>query len=101
MEKITFNMATMPERIRALEEVIPTIIHQCDELNIYLNLFETVPGFLKHPKIKIYRSQDCLGDLGDVGKFYKCDEWTEGYIFTVDDKLLYPKTYVKDMIRMH
>jgi len=90
-------MAAMPQRVKAMEETIPTIIHQCDKLNIYLNLWGKIPSFLCHPRINLYRSQDHLGDLGDVGKFYKCDSW-KGYIFTVDDKIVYPPDYAKKMI---
>lgn len=92
-------MATMPPRTPALEDSIPSLINQCDVLNIYLNDFNFIPKILIHPKINILRSQDHLGDLGDVGKFYPCDTWNEGYIFTVDDKIIYPKTYAQDQIK--
>ncbi len=88
----------MPQRIEALKEVVPRILPQCDEFNIYCNHYESVPEFLKHPKINVFLSKDHFGDLGDVGKFYKCDTWKEGYIFTVDDKLLYPSNYVQRSI---
>lgn len=99
-EKVTFNMATMVPRIPALADSIPTILHQCDVLNVYLNNFDDseIPAILKHPKIKLWRSQDEIGNLGDVGKFYPCHTWTEGYIFTVDDKITYPKDYVQKHI---
>ena len=97
-EKVTFNMATMPARIEALKETLPIILPQCDEIHIYLNHFEAVPDFLKHPKITTYLSSEHLGDMGDVGKFYNSDNWKEGYVFTVDDKILYPKDYVQKMI---
>lgn len=91
-------MATMPPRTPALADSIPSLIDQCDVLNIYLNDFETIPEVLNHPKINILRSQDHLGDIGDVGKFYPCDTWSEGYIFTVDDKIIYPKNYAIEQI---
>ena len=56
-------MATMPPRLPALEESIPRILPQCDELHIYLSDFEQVPEFLIHEKITLYRSQDHYGDL--------------------------------------
>jgi len=97
MDKISFHMASFPPRERSLEETVNTILPQCDELHIYLNGYKQVPKFLLHPKITVYRSQQEIGDLGDVGKFYNCENW-EGYCFTVDDKILYPKDYVKTMI---
>lgn len=90
-------MASFPPRERALEEVVKSILPQCDELHIYLNGYTRVPAFLLQPKIKIYRSQDEIGDLGDVGKFYNCEKWN-GYCFTVDDKIIYPSDYTKTMI---
>jgi len=96
-EKVTFNMASMPSRIIALQDTINTILPQCDLLNIYLNNFEQVPSFLNHPKINLYRSHNCIGNIGDVGKFYKVDQ-IQGYIFTVDDKIIYPDDYVHQMI---
>lgn len=90
-------MATMPVRERSLEETVNSIINQCDELNIYMNDWNHIPGFLNHPKIHIFRSQDYNGDLGDVGKFFRCSSW-KGYIFTIDDKIIYPADYSKVMI---
>lgn len=100
MEKIIFNMATMPPRVNSLEDSIPTILTQCDILNVYLNDFNKVPAILKQKKINAVLSKDALGDLGDVGKFYFCDTWTEGYIFTVDDKIIYPKDHAKKHIEL-
>lgn len=96
--KVIYNMATMPQRINALRDVIPSILKQCDELHIYLNNFNHVPNFLKNEKIFTYLSSEHLGDLGDVGKFYNCDSWVDGYIFTVDDKIIYPDDYTKKTI---
>ena len=95
-QQVIFNMATMPPRIPALEESIPRILHQCDILNVYLNEFDDIPKILIDEKIVIFRSQDCLGDIGDCGKFYV--ENQQGYIFHVDDKLLYPPDYVQKTI---
>jgi hypothetical protein len=95
---VTFNMATMPERLPALRDTVNSILPQCDLLNIYLNRFDEIPEFLKHPKIKTYLGKDHRGDMGDVGKFYKVSG-QKGYIFTVDDKILYPSDYVAKMVR--
>jgi hypothetical protein len=99
-EKVIYHMATMPfaRRTEALKEVLPRILPQCDEIHIYLNNFKEIPEFLKHPKVKTYLSDDHMGDIGDVGKFYLCEKWGKGYHFTVDDKILYPKDYTEKMI---
>lgn len=100
MEPVIFNMATMPPRVKALEDSIPSILPQCDILNVYLNDFDEVPTILKHPKINAVLSKDALVDLGDVGKFFFCDTWSRGYIFTVDDKIIYPKDHAKKHIEL-
>lgn len=91
-------MATMPGRENALRESVNSILPQCDELNIYLNELKEVPAFLNHEKINVFRSQQHSGNLGDVGKFYTCDQW-QGYVFTVDDKLIYSPDYARTMIQ--
>lgn len=64
-EKVTFNMATMVPRIPALADSIPTILHQCDVLNVYLNNFDDSESrlFLSIQKIKLWRSQDEIETL--------------------------------------
>ncbi len=95
------HMATMPPRLPALEETIPKILPQVNHLFVYLNNFESVPDILKHDKITCFNSQDHIGDVGDVGKFYGCESWckTDSYIFTMDDKIIYPPDYVQESIK--
>ncbi len=95
----TFHMATIPPRIEALKDSIPSVINQCSHLYIYLNNFNGyIPKILKHKNITVFLSENHLGDLGDVGKFFLCDSWDPGYHFTVDDKLIYPPGYSFYMI---
>jgi len=94
-------MATFPARIKSLEQSVPKILAQCDELHIYLNQYTEVPAFLKkEKKVTTYLGSEHIGDTGDCGKFYNCDNWNNepAYIFTCDDKILYPADYVKRMI---
>jgi hypothetical protein len=98
LDKIICNMATMPSRTASLAQAVESIIHQCDELHIYLNDFDDVPDFLQNnPKVKSYLSKYFLDDLGDVGKFFRCDSW-KGYVFTLDDDIIYPADYCRQMI---
>lgn len=94
---VTASMAAIPSRTEALKEVVDSLLPQVDQLRVYLNEFTAVPKFLSHDKITVFRSQDHLGDLGDVGKFYRCED-INGYHFTVDDDIIYPKNYVDAMI---
>ncbi len=94
------HMATMPPRLPALKETLPKILPQVDHLHLYLNEFDHIPTSLLNPKITTYRSQEHLGDIGDVGKFYLCNSWhkLDAYIFTMDDKIHYPTFYVEKSI---
>jgi len=96
-DKVIASMATMPCRVNSLFETVNSLLPQVTELHVYLNEFDNVPAFLNNPKIKVYRSQDEVGDLGDVGKFYTAAK-IKGYHFTVDDDLIYPADYVSTLI---
>jgi len=99
MDRVIYNMATFPPREKALKGCVERILPQCDELNIYLNQYthENIPEYLYHEKINIYLGDQNAGDIGDVGKFFCASDW-KGYVFTVDDKLIYPENYTKRMI---
>jgi len=95
-EKIIASLASIPQRIDALEKVINSIIDQFDIVNVYLNGYLKVPHFLYHNKIQIFAS-DVYGNIGDIGKFFPLQDCS-GYLFTLDDDLLYPADYAKIMI---
>lgn len=96
-DKVTATMATMPARMNSLEETVASILPQVNELHIYLNDFTFIPGFLQHEKIKLYKSQEYAGDLGDAGKYFTADQ-IKGYHFTIDDDIIYPANYISIMI---
>lgn len=90
--RVFAGMATIPERVDALEIVVASLLPQVDRLGVYLNGWDEVPPFLKHEKIVVARSQD-NGDMGDAGKFFWVDGH-EGVYFTCDDDIRYPSDYV-------
>ncbi len=96
-DTIIASMATMPERMNSCEQTIKTILPQVSELQIYLNNFDYVPQFFIQTKIRLFKSQDHCGDLGDVGKFFLASD-IKGYHFTIDDDILYPLDYCQRMI---
>lgn len=97
-EHITFSLASIPERIGFLKRTIQSIYDQCDKIHVYLNGYSEVPEFLHKPKITFYRSQD-HGDLSANGKvWFLREKPEEGYVFLIDDDIIYPKDYVKSMI---
>lgn len=97
LDKVTASMATMPGREKSLEETVESILHQVDELHIYLNDITGYPRFAGNSKIKLFFSKDHEGDLGDAGKFYTADQ-IDGYHFTIDDDIIYPSNYVSTLI---
>lgn len=96
-QKVIGCMATFPARKKVLKRVLSSILDQLDELHIYLNDYVEVPDFLNHSKITCYLGNDELGDLRDNGKFFKLSK-LNGYIFTLDDDIFYPKDYVRWML---
>jgi hypothetical protein len=99
MDKRIFHIATIPQREAALKEVLDSVINQADEIHVYMNEWSHTPNYLNNSKIKIYRSQQENGNLGDVGKFYNCENWERGYHFTIDDKIVYPKNHAELQIK--
>tara|TARA_B100001769_G_C22076910_1_gene580007 strand:- start:444 stop:1145 length:702 start_codon:yes stop_codon:yes gene_type:complete len=91
---ITFNMATMPQRIEGAIKTIDSIYEQADIIRLYLNNFDVVPEYFKKDKIVVYQGED----LKSTGKVFWAQNKDE-YYFCVDDDLIYPPTYAKDMIK--
>lgn len=57
-----------------------------------------LPQACYHEKVELYWGKDVLGfDIGCAGKFAFAFEW-EGYIFTVDDDIVYAPDYVEKSI---
>lgn len=97
-DPIVVSIASIPRRSALLARVVATLLPQCDRLNVFLNGYATVPGFLTHDKIAVARSGE-HGDRGDAGKFWWSDK-LEGavYHFTADDDLAYPSDYCKTLV---
>lgn len=78
--KVIIAIATFKGREPYLKETIKSLANQADQ-------------------IRIYDNEERLIDLTDNGKFYFLHEYKEPiYYFTCDDDIIYPPTYVKDMI---
>lgn len=93
-DKVTINMATLPERQYFASRAIHSLLPQCDVMNVVFNNYDKIPDWVAHlPKVHAV-----IGDnhLGDAMRYTIPPE--PGYFFTVDDDLIYPPTYVSDMI---
>lgn len=79
MKKI-IAIATFKGREKYLKKAVQSLVGQADE-------------------IRIYDNEKRFIDLTDNGKFYFLHEYKEPiYYFTCDDDLLYPPTYIQDMV---
>lgn len=92
-EPVMASMATFPERLEAMQDVVKAILPQVDKLKVYLNGYEAVPEFLNHEKVEAILGED----LGDAGKFYRNEEW-DGYVICIDDDLEYPPNFVDGLL---
>jgi SAM-dependent methyltransferase len=96
-EPVTASLASIPSREGMLLEVVRKLLPQVDQLNVYLNGYSQVPGWLRVSKLTVARSQD-HGDRGDAGKFFWADS-VRGYHLTCDDDLDYPSDYAMRLVR--
>jgi len=96
---VSVCLASFPPREKKLKQVINSLLSQVDQIYVYLNDYDRVPEFLKHPKISVQLGRDAYGDLRDNGKMYFMETLPDGYCFTVDDDINYPHDYIEKVIR--
>ena len=90
----SFNMATTPERFDYALKTIESIYDQADVIRVYLNNFKSIPKKLIDKKI-----------LAQIGPEMCCSgrllwaKFPDQYYFIIDDDIIYPKNYSKDMLR--
>jgi hypothetical protein len=89
----SFNLATTIERYKYALETIESIYDQADIIRVYLNDFNQIPKEFNKKKIHA----ECGPDLNCSAKFNWCHE-PDQYYFTVDDDIIYPKSYAADTI---
>lgn len=97
---VVANICTIPERAPLLKQTLASITPQVDQINIYLDRYDSAPEFIKscHPNVKIYFHSD-YPELRDNGKFIALAGITEPcYYFTIDDDIIYPPDYVERLI---
>ncbi|MGF1646132.1 MAG: hypothetical protein ACFCVF_04315 [Kineosporiaceae bacterium] len=94
--KVVAALASQPRRAAALAEVVRRLYPQVDRLQVYLNGYRDVPGFLERPGIEVATSTD-TGDRGDAGKFWWAGTIT-GVQLACDDDIAYPEDYVSEIL---
>ncbi len=95
--KIVGGVASFEKRIEVFEAVVSSILPQLDLLIVFLNNYESIPDYLNHSKILVYRSQE-YEDLSANGKIFYLDKLESCYFFSLDDDIKYPSDYVDTMI---
>jgi hypothetical protein len=94
---IIANAATFPNRASILRENLSRIASQVDVLNLVLNEFDEVPA-----ELAVIRNLNAIlpdRDYKDVGKFVP-QVGKDDYVVLVDDDIVYPKSYVAEMVEM-
>ena len=88
MAKVVAGLCSIPSRVNQLRRTVKSLLHQVDQLNVCLNGYDSIPNYLNHQKIKVFKSD---GTMGDANKFIS----VEGEIYlSCDDDIIYPNNYV-------
>jgi hypothetical protein len=94
MDKITINMASLPDRNWFASRTVESLHDQCDVMNVFLNNYGKAPEwFSRYPKCVTWLTDN---EMGDSERYRVLPD--EGWLLTVDDDIVYPPTYVSDMI---
>ncbi|MFZ2961144.1 MAG: glycosyltransferase family 2 protein [Candidatus Ozemobacteraceae bacterium] len=100
-DPVVFNLCSIPERKDILGIVILSVIQQCDRLNLYLDGYSEIPGYLKDfgDKVRVFTSDEYPGIHGN-GKFIGLSEQNfDSYYFTIDDDIIYPPDYAQCLLK--
>lgn len=96
-DTVFVGLASIPSRVSSLQQVVESLLPQVSEMGVYLNGYDSVPDFLRHPKIQVVQSQK-YGDVRDNGKFFFLDRTKCVYYATVDDDIYYPENYIANLL---
>lgn len=94
------TIATMPSRIETFAQVLPVIVSQVDQVFVFLDGFETIPGFLQGlTKVTMVRSQDA-GNYHAAGRFLCLQQLARpSVVLSFDDDIHYPSDYAAKLIQ--
>lgn len=92
---ITIGLASLPERINSLERTLDSLYLQADMIFCVLNGHKEMPSFRNkwHNVMFVPMGEN----QGAAMKFYMAETIRDYYLST-DDDIIYPPTYVRDMI---
>jgi len=92
--KVKVRIASLSQREESLRLTVSSIRQQSikAELFVCLNKYDHVPDFLEDGEWVMSDNR-----YGDAGRYIGVEN-DEGWILTIDDDLVYPPTYIEDMI---
>ena len=82
---VMVGVASIPERVGSLEQVVASLAPQVDRIHVALNDYDSIPAFFSayDHVFPILTSPD---NLGDAEKFAAVDDW-DGIVATCDDDI--------------
>jgi len=96
-QRVVAGMASIPSRESTLRRAVSSLVFQVDRLHVVLNGYERVPDFLNLDRIVVHRSQT-IGEFRDNAKFFGLGHEDDGVFLAVDDDLVYPDDYVRQLL---
>lgn len=100
-DRVIVGLSSVPHREHGLERTLQSLVHQADEIHVYLDGYAHVPAFLSqlNPAPIVHRAR-ANQSLRDLGKFNALRQLNQAaYMFTVDDDIVYPPDYVACLIQ--
>lgn len=104
---IIASIASLASRRPLLEQVINSLAPQVDAICVYLNGYDGIPAYLRHPKVVHAILSSEAGWRGAEAKFFPFDRdafkaaprWSDDDVaFVCDDDIIYPPDYVEKMM---
>lgn len=98
-DEISVCMATFPARFNVIGKVVESLLNQRlppTRILIHVNESHTPPPLPNDDRIEVHCSPD--ENLTDIGKFKMTSLIDSGYVFTVDDDIIYPEDYIESHV---
>ena len=103
-KKITALITTIPSRKDVVLRVIDSIYDQVDEIRIVFNGYKDMPDWVFYENLPRWPhgGPKIISYLDPSNQYTDCAKWQyvpeNGYVFSIDDDILYPHDYVSRMI---
>lgn len=104
---IVATMASLSSREKLLEQTVASLLPQVDALCVYLNGYDQIPRFLRHPKVLHavlskeagWRGAEAKLWFWDRDEFKAAPAWRDDDVALIcDDDIIYPPDYAARMV---